>query len=97
MTQHKVIFTLVILLAIAIAFFGAYSLTHEAQAPGIVGGNEDQQVACTMEAKMCSDGSYVGRQGPNCEFAECPIMPTSTSPGASLQIEAETDSSPKPY
>lgn len=22
------------------------------------------QVACTMEAKLCSDGSYVGRQGP---------------------------------
>jgi hypothetical protein len=30
------------------------------------------QVACTMEAKLCSDGSYVGRTGPNCEFTECP-------------------------
>jgi hypothetical protein len=30
-------------------------------------------VACTMEAKMCPDGvNYVGRQGPNCEFAKCP-------------------------
>lgn len=30
-------------------------------------------VACTMEAKMCPDGvTYVGRQGPNCEFAKCP-------------------------
>lgn len=29
-------------------------------------------VACTMEAKACPDGSYVGRQGPNCEFAPCP-------------------------
>lgn len=28
--------------------------------------------ACTMDAKMCPDGSYVGRQGPNCEFAACP-------------------------
>ena len=27
---------------------------------------------CTMEAKQCPDGSYVGRQGPNCEFAACP-------------------------
>lgn len=27
---------------------------------------------CTMEAKLCSDGSYVGRTGPNCEFAPCP-------------------------
>lgn len=30
------------------------------------------QVACTQEAKLCPDGSYVGRTGPNCEFAQCP-------------------------
>lgn len=29
-------------------------------------------VACTMEAKMCPDGSAVGRIGPKCEFAVCP-------------------------
>jgi hypothetical protein len=29
-------------------------------------------VACTMEAKLCPDGSSVGRTGPNCEFAPCP-------------------------
>jgi hypothetical protein len=29
-------------------------------------------VVCTMDAKLCPDGSYVGRQGPNCEFAQCP-------------------------
>ncbi|MDO8492981.1 MAG: Gmad2 immunoglobulin-like domain-containing protein [bacterium] len=28
--------------------------------------------ACTMEAKICPDGSAVGRTGPNCEFAPCP-------------------------
>jgi hypothetical protein len=32
----------------------------------------DGQWACTMDAKMCPDGSYVGRQGPTCEFAPCP-------------------------
>lgn len=31
-----------------------------------------EQVACTMDAKLCPDGSAVGRQGPNCEFAPCP-------------------------
>lgn len=30
------------------------------------------QVACTQDAKVCPDGSSVGRVGPNCEFAECP-------------------------
>lgn len=29
-------------------------------------------VACTMDAKLCPDGSAVGRQGPLCEFAPCP-------------------------
>ncbi|NYZ76090.1 serpin family protein [Candidatus Micrarchaeota archaeon] len=28
--------------------------------------------ACTQEARQCPDGSYVGRTGPNCEFAACP-------------------------
>lgn len=37
-------------------------------------------VACTQEAKQCSDGSYVSRTGPNCEFAECPS--TNQSPSA---------------
>jgi hypothetical protein len=32
----------------------------------------DGGVMCTTEAKMCPDGSGVGRTGPNCEFAPCP-------------------------
>jgi hypothetical protein len=28
-------------------------------------------VACTADAMQCPDGSYVGRTGPNCEFAPC--------------------------
>ena len=28
--------------------------------------------ACTQEAKICPDGSAVGRTGPNCDFAACP-------------------------
>ena len=28
-------------------------------------------VACTLEAKLCPDDSYVGRTGPSCEFASC--------------------------
>ncbi|MDC0670363.1 hypothetical protein [Nannocystis radixulma] len=28
--------------------------------------------ACTKEAKVCPDGSIVGRTGPDCEFAACP-------------------------
>lgn len=31
--------------------------------------------ACTEEAKICPDGSSVSRQGPDCEFEECPFTP----------------------
>jgi hypothetical protein len=31
-----------------------------------------EPAVCTMEAKLCPDGSYVGRTGPKCEFAPCP-------------------------
>lgn len=45
-------------------------------ASGIVFGlkffSQPKQVACTEEAKLCPDGSYVGRTGPNCEFTACP-------------------------
>ena len=29
-------------------------------------------VICPADAKICPDGSAVGREGPNCEFAPCP-------------------------
>jgi len=35
-----------------------------------------KEVQCTLEAFQCPDGSYVGRTGPNCEFAPCPTTPT---------------------
>ncbi len=36
---------------------------------------QNNQVGCTMEAKICPDGSAVGRTGANCEFAKCPEAP----------------------
>jgi len=38
-------------------------------------GTSTDEVACTMEAKLCPDGSYVGRVPPDCEFAPCPELP----------------------
>ncbi len=34
--------------------------------------SQEEQVYCTQDAKLCPDGSYVGRVAPNCEFAVCP-------------------------
>ncbi len=43
-------------------------------------------VACTMEAKICPDGSAVGRSGPKCEFAQCPSLAAS---GSALRVGEE--------
>lgn len=40
--------------------------------PSIPTPSESEPTFCTQEAKQCPDGSYVGRTGPNCEFAACP-------------------------
>lgn len=37
-----------------------------------VDNKQPEQKACTMEAKLCDDGTYVSRTGPNCEFTPCP-------------------------
>jgi hypothetical protein len=31
-----------------------------------------KEVMCTQDAKMCSDGSFVGRVAPSCDYAPCP-------------------------
>jgi len=33
--------------------------------------DENKPHACTEEAKICPDGSAVGRTGPNCKFGSC--------------------------
>ncbi len=44
---------------------------------------EPPPTACTMEAKVCPDGSAVGRSWPNCEFTPCPgeVSSTCSCPG----------------
>jgi hypothetical protein len=34
--------------------------------------DDAEMIACTMDAKECPDGSFVGRVPPSCEFAACP-------------------------
>ncbi len=62
--------TLIIaIVAVLIVAAGVYAY-RTTTAPS--NGGEASQVVCTMEAKLCPDGSYVGRTGPYCEFAACP-------------------------
>ncbi|MDB5238625.1 MAG: lipase [Candidatus Kaiserbacteria bacterium] len=45
-------------------------------------------VACTMEAKLCPDGSYVGRTGPQCQFTECPTGVATTTPHTIVSVSS---------
>lgn len=56
--------------------------------------------ACTLEAKVCPDGSSVGRQGPDCAFAACPL-PNKELPGLGVSFAipagfAENPDAPTP-
>ena len=43
--------------------------------------NNVEVKACTMEAKLCPDGSAVGRSGPDCEFSACPASQPDATAG----------------
>lgn len=49
-------------------------LTGIAYVLGMAATNRSGTGACTAEAKLCPDGSYVERVGPSCEFAPCPLL-----------------------
>jgi len=50
---------------------GLYFVFFKSPQPDLENVNENN-VACTMDAKVCPDGSYVGRIPPDCAFAPCP-------------------------
>jgi hypothetical protein len=55
----------------------------------------DTPQACTKEAKVCPDGSIVGRTGPSCEFAPCPeTAPAAETPAETPPADATTPPSP---
>ncbi len=70
-----------------------------------ISANQPKQVACTMDAKICPDGSAVGRTGPNCEFAPCPILPFNSGvegvvmlgPTCPVMREGDNSCADKPY
>jgi hypothetical protein len=61
---NKALWAIIAVLAVALVVAVFFLYPHPAAAP--------QAVSCTMEAKMCPDGTAVGRTGPQCEFAACP-------------------------
>ena len=72
--NKNILVLIIILLAGAVGYL-AWNTYYPLSSRNIPG----EQVACTMEAKLCPDGSYVGRSGPRCEFAPCPTTSTTSN------------------
>lgn len=61
---NQLIAGIVLLVAVGLGAFFYRNAMERPESPG-------EPVACTLEAKVCPDGTSVGREGPNCEFRAC--------------------------
>jgi|GEM_PF-3541662 len=81
----KVTFYIVILLALTSAVYLGY---RGVQFVTDKNGGEGGVTACTTEAKVCPDGTVVGRTGEQCQFAECPpVVVESTEASGGITVE----------
>ncbi len=79
-SSNKLFFVIGGLIIILIGIFGSYYLTKSNSKPPVKG--------CSLEARICPDGSAVGRTGPNCEFTPCPQITTTPTPTPNLINES---------
>lgn len=65
MHRHTAVVAVLACMAMLVAAYIFLAGPENAQAPS-------GPVTCTLEARQCPDGTYVGRSGSRCEFAPCP-------------------------
>lgn len=78
--SKTVAFVMFITLPLIAFFFGMRYQTiiteeNYAHPPPLTTSPTIEPISCTMDAKVCPDGSAVGRVAPNCEFEKCPTVP----------------------
>ncbi|MCF7835734.1 MAG: hypothetical protein K9M15_01290 [Candidatus Marinimicrobia bacterium] len=69
--KHSFISTTMILIIVGVLVVGGgvWYLTKLIELKSV---HRDVEPVCTADAKICPDGSSVGRVGPDCEFEKCP-------------------------
>jgi hypothetical protein len=72
-----ILICLLVALFVAVQIRAALRSTIPQPIPTTPQDNGDA-VACTMDAMMCPDGTYVGRTGLKCEFVCPPVQATTT-------------------
>lgn len=85
-SKKLILILLALLVLIGIAGAGGYFFMNQNKTPEPIATvsptpDPNEQVACTMEALICPDGTAVGREGPNCEFAACPASGSANTSG----------------
>ncbi len=71
MENKKLLILIVFLLLVTGIFYVArYNFSNS---------NNPEPVYCTQDAKLCPNGTYVGRVGPKCEFSACPDVSSGVS------------------
>lgn len=94
--MRKNVFTplVIALIVMAVLICGAVAFLVYKQKPTTT----PKGVFCTMGAKQCPDGSYVGRSGPDCAFAKCSSTSPTPAPAPDQTCGGATDGScPKGY
>lgn len=75
--KNPVLWIAIVLFILALLAGGVYVALNK--------GLLTKQKACTQDAKVCPDGTSVGRVGPKCEFAPCPTPTATPDPTAGWQ------------
>ncbi len=83
MKDQKGISTAVVLVVVIMVLTAGFLIARIAVAPSPTDEPtpDNSGVVCTLDAKLCPDGSYVGRTGPKCEFAPCPTVTPNINSG----------------
>lgn len=83
---------IIIVCGIAVVVLGTIYFYSDKSIPSLT---DTKPTSCTEEAKLCPDGSAVGRTGPDCTFAECPSV-VETPAATSSMPDQEEHSAPIP-
>ena len=81
--KKSILFIALGLLLLALLAAGGYLFVNK--------GFLTKEKACTQEAKVCPDGTSVGRTGPNCEFAACPTPTEAPDPTANWKVYTNSE------
>jgi hypothetical protein len=77
--MKQIIAAVALLLVLGLAGF-AYR--YEIEQPAKTPPSTPSGTVCTTEARICPDGSAVGKSGPKCTFAACPFPNVETTVGS---------------